>query len=191
MMHNQAPPILHPAATAGVTLDNLHELTLFDGLPVERGGKQLRYKQVRLRVVGVKDNRWAVRAAERVVMVGGEPRLLVSQDDFKLGLTARHIATLCAPGQPEITTDEITLETMDQLSTHDLMLIEQRVMWVEMAEQVRYGLITPERFNALLTGKGTDQEGAKAPQPEGAAAAAGADVAAPGTGPQMLADLTR
>lgn len=189
MMPNQDPPVLHPAATAGVTLDNLHDLTLFDGLPVERGGKQLRYKQVRLRAVGVKDNRWAVRAAERVAMIGKEPALLMSQPEFMLGLTARHIEKIYAPGQPEITTDEITLDLMGELSTHDLMLIEQRSYLVEIAEQRRYGLLTDAQFNALILGTGPKET--TSPLPAGAAATAGADAAAPGAGPQMLSELTR
>jgi len=52
----------------------LHTLTLVDGIPVERDGKTLRYRTVRLRETTVADERAANRLAERVMTVGGVPK---------------------------------------------------------------------------------------------------------------------
>lgn len=177
--------------TAHPDIPNLFALPLDDGLPMERAGQTIRYRQVHLRETTVADERWATRAAERVVQVQGLPRLLVSDDDFRLALNCRHIEKFSEPGLPDISGDLVDLELIGKLTPHDLLLIESRVFLVELAAQMRYGLISQEQFDAIvLSGnKGsTDLGGNTPPLPLGAAANVGDAAAAPGLGPQMLAD---
>lgn len=163
---------------------SLHSVHLRVGLPVRRGDKTIYYKTVRLREVSVADERWAVRQAERVVLWQGEPRLLVSDDDFKLALTTRHIeAFVC--DDAEIQLDEISLDMMGRLKPVDLAAIENRVFVMELALKVRYGEITQAAFDAYM--KGTASQDQAAPQPVGPAADAGADARAAGSGPVVLA----
>lgn len=166
------------------TTIDLFTLHLRVGLPVERDGKPIYYRTVKLRETSVADERWAVRQAERVVLWQGQPRLVVSDADFKLALTARHIeAFLC--DSLRIDRDLIDLDLIGKLNPRDLALIEERVFLVEMSARLRFGEITQEQFDAVFAG--TAQEPAAAPLSVGPADDAGA--AAPGAvpGPVVLA----
>lgn len=171
--------------TSHATPSDLYTLTLTDGLPGHLDSRPVRYRQVRLRETTVADERWATQAAERVMWVGSEPKLLVSDDTFKAALTARHIAAFCCPGLADVPGDVIDLELIGKLSPHDWGLIEQRVFLVEMAAELRYGNMSQAEFDALL--KGGQPAGAAAPQPVGQVAALGHLVAEPGPGIEMLA----
>ena len=170
-------------------IEDLFRLHLADGLPVEREGRTLRYRTVTLRETTVADERAATRAAERVVSVRGEPKLLVSDADFRFALTARHVVAFEADAANRIGDGLVDAELLERLSSHDLALIEQRIFLITLAAEVRYGNITREQFEAALAGRPKDAPGAPAaPQPVGQAADVGAAAAAPEPGPAMLAD---
>jgi phage FluMu protein gp41 len=162
---------------------SLHLVHLRVGLPVQRGDKTIHYKTVRLREVSVADERWAVRQAERVVLWQGEPRLVVSDADFKLALTTRHIEAFVCDGA-EILLDEIDMSTMERLKPVDLAAIESRVFVLELALKVRYGEISQAMFDTYMAGVSPQEQAA--PQPVGPAADAGADARAAGSGPFVL-----
>lgn len=172
-------------AAAESTISDLFRLELDDGLPVESAGKVIRYKVVHLRETGVAHERKAIQQAERVMVVGGAPRLLVSDSDFRFAMTAQHIAAFECDGQriPEALID---LKTVGNLSSHDFGLIEQRVFMINLAAQVRYGLIPAAEFERMLAG-GAPAEAAS-PQPVGQAPGVGAPDHAGEPGPEMLAD---
>ena len=167
--------------------DNLHTLTLADGLPVEREGKTIRYRTVHLRETTVADERAAQRLAERVMLVGGTPRLMVSEADFRYALTMRHIEAFECDGQ-RIQQAMIDLDLVGKLSSHDLGLIEQRVFLVTLAAEVRYGTMTQAEFDALVSGQSPKAAGAQTPQPVGQAAELGQAAAHSQPGPALLAD---
>jgi phage FluMu protein gp41 len=170
-------------------IDDLFKLTLVDGLKVVTSeGKELRYKGVLLRETNVGHERIATRQAERVIEIRGVSKLIVSDADFRLALTAQHIEAFLCDGQSIIHAALIDLATVDKLSHHDIGLIEQRVFLITLAAELRYGNITQETFDAVITGKAP--EGAsKAPQPVGQAPGMGADAASPESGPALLADF--
>ena len=173
-----------PSAASSDVIDDLYALILADGLPVEVQGKTIRYRTVRLRETGVAHERAAVRQAERVMLVNGAPKLLVSDSEFRFALTAQHVESFECDGV-RIQGGLIDLNLISKLSTHDFGLIEQRVFLVNLAAEVRYGTMSQADFDLLLSGGKKD---AAAPQPVGQAPDVGADAAAPESGPAMLAD---
>ena len=168
-------------------IDNLQTLTLTDGLPVEREGKTIRYSRVHLRETTVADERAAQRLAERVMMVGGVPKLMVSEADFRYALTMRHIEAFECDGQ-RIGQHIIDLELLGKLSSHDLGLIEQRVFLITVAAEVRYGNMSQADFDAVMAGQAPKAAPAATPQPVGQVAELGQHAAQPEPGPALLAD---
>jgi phage FluMu protein gp41 len=165
------------------TTTHLYDLTLITGLPVVREGKTIYYRKVKLREVDVVDERWAVRQAERLVLWQEQPRLVISDADHRLALTARHIEAFECDGM-QIGTDLIDLSLIERLKPYDLAAIEERVFLIEMAIKVRIGQISQGDFNKI-TGAGQE---AVAPQPVGPAADTGAAAPVGEPGPVMLAD---
>ncbi len=163
---------------------DLFSMTLRVGLPALRGDQAIFYKVVKLREISVADERWAVRQAERLVLWQGQPRLVVSDPDHKLALTAKHIAAFECDGM-SIGQELIDLDLIGKLKPVDLAAIEERVFMIELAAKVRYGEITQEEFDGLFGGKTQD---VRAPQPVGPVAVAGAAAPADEPGPVMLAD---
>lgn len=176
-------------ATTPPSIDDLATLTLVDGLPARLGDKDIRYRTVRLRETGVADERKAVRLTERVVTVGGVPRLMASEADQKYALTMLHIAEF-REGDLVIGAPLIDLELVGKLSSHDWGLIEQRVFLLELAAEVRYGNLSAEEFEEIAGGKRA-LEGSGAPQPARPAASAGDAAPVPQPGVCVLADHTR
>lgn len=178
-MHPQSPAI---TSTPGIP--DLFALTLHDGLPVDRDGGVIRYRNVRLRETGVAHERKAVQQAERVFVVGGVPKLLVSDSEFGYAMTVQHIESFECDGItiPSVAIDPILV---GKLSEHDFGLIEQRIYLIELAAQVRYGNITHEQFDALSGGT----QPSTAPQPVGQTAGMGAHAPEAESGPQVLTDF--
>lgn len=166
--------------------DQLHLMTLADGLPVERDGKTIRYRTVRLRETSVGDERTAQRLAERVMLVGGQHKLLVSDGDFQYALTMLHIEAFECDGQ-RIGQPLIDLALIGKLSPHDWGLIEARVFLVNMAAEVRYGTLSEDEFAKLMAGQALPGR-ASSPQPEGQAAQLGRTDPELEPGPALLAD---
>lgn len=169
-------------------IEDLTTLTLVDGIPVEREGKTIKYRLVRLRETNVQDERIATKLAERVMIVAGLPKLLVSDADFQYAMTMRHIEALECDGLV-IPQALIDLDLFGKLSSHDLGLIEQRVFLLTLAAEVRYGTLTQEDFDKAVAGELT--KGAPAPQPVGQAPELGQADSRPGPGPALLADYVR
>lgn len=169
----------HPSTQV---ISDLFTLQLVDGIAVQSEGKTLRYKAVRLRETSVADERMANRMAERVVMVGGAPKLMPSEADFRYAMTMRHIESFGCDAL-RIPLELIDLDLFGKLSSHDLGLIEERVFLIEMAAQVRYGAMSQAEFDKLLAGQAPP-----APQPVGQAAGLGQADPEPQSGPALLAD---
>lgn len=172
--------------TQSKPIDDLYTLILVDGMPTESAGKTIKYKVVRLRETTVADERAAARMAERVLVVGGSPRLLVSESDFRYAMTMRHIEAFVCDGQ-EIPQAVLDLDLFGKLSAHDLQLIEERVALITLAAQVRYGAITQAEFDVFVAGQqvaGVPQS----PQLGGQAAGVGEYASDAESGPALLAD---
>lgn len=178
-MNTQSTP------TASSRIDDLFSLTLVDGLPAEMGGKTIKYRTVKLRETTVADERFAQRAAERVVNVGGQPRLLVSEADFRFALTMRHIESLECDGV-QMHQAVLSLDVLEKLSSHDLGLIEARVFLIGLAAEVRYGNISQAEFDQIVSGRSSGMPAS--PQQSGQATGLGASAAQPESGPAMLAN---
>lgn len=144
--------------------------------------KDIRYTTVILRETSVADERWAVQQAERVVMVKGAPKLLMSDSEYRLALTLRHCDAFECGGL-RLEQSMLSLDLLGKLSNHDLGLIETRVFLIQMAAQLRYGVITQAQFDSLLA-----QPEAAAPQPVGEAQSVGQVAAESEFRPALLAD---
>lgn len=180
-MDSKSPP-------ASSRIDDLFELLLVDGLPVEVDGKTIRYRMVRLRETSVANERKAEEQAERIVMFNGAPRLVVSEAEFAFAMTVQHIEAFRCDGVT-IPATAIDRALVGKLSTHDLGLIEKRVFLITLAAEVRYGNISEAEFNAYVSG--TAPAAPASPQPEGQAPDVGADSHAGEPGPAVLTDFTR
>lgn len=175
-----------------MTPDDLMTLHLVDGLPTTLDGRELRYRTVRLRETNVADERQAQRLSERVVMVGGVPKLMASDADFRFALTMLHVDAFEADGLlPRLGRELIDAALMGKLSSHDLGLIEQRVFLIELAAEVRYGNMSQADFDAIVAGQHKGPALPQAPQPVGQADGLGAAAAVPESGPALLADYAR
>jgi phage FluMu protein gp41 len=174
--------------TAIGSIENLFKLTLFDGLKTISEGKTIKYMTVHLRETLVADERIAQRMAERVVLVGGVHKLLVSDADFQYAMTMRHIDAFECDGQ-KIPQPMIDLDLMGKLSPHDLGLIEQRIFLISLAAEVRYGNMTHADFDRIMAGGTPSQGGPTAPQRGGQAADVGQAPAQSRSGPALLADF--
>lgn len=174
-------------STPTASIPDLFELRLVDGLPAELDGKTIRWHTVRLRETGVAHERMAEQQAERVVMIGGTPRLLVSDAEFAFAMTVQHIEAFECDGA-KLPTAVIDRTLVGKLSTHDLSLIEKRIFLITLAAEVRYGNITQQEFDAYASG--TAPAGVASPQPEGQTPNVGADSHAGESGPALLADFT-
>lgn len=167
-------------------IDDLYTLILVDGLPTTSDGKTIKYRTVKLRETTVADERAAARLAERVLLVGGSPKLLVSESEFRYAMTMRHCEQFVCDGQaiPQALLD---LDLFGKLSAYDLQLIEERVALITLAAQVRYGAITQAEFDDFVGGRqvaGVPQS----PQLGGQAAGVGKYAADAQSGPALLAD---
>jgi phage FluMu protein gp41 len=171
------------AGLAGI--DDLYTLRLIVGLPAMRDGREIRYKVVKLRETSVADERIATRLAERVVKVDGKPTLLVSDAEFRLALTAQHCQSWLCDGIGSLDQDVVGLDTFCKLDPYDLAKIEDRVLMISLAAQLRHGLITAEDVQRSISGG----EGAP-PQPLGQVEGVGAPAGEPEPGPALLADFT-
>lgn len=179
-----------PTQAAG-RIDDLTTLHLVDGLAARTGKQELRYRVVRLRETNVNDEREAVRLSERVVMVGGKPTLLSSDAEFRLALTMKHVDRMEADGAHALEGALLDLDLFGRLSAHDLGLIEQRVFLITLAAQVRYGALSQDEFDKVMSGGNGSEAAPPAPQPVGQAAGQGAAAPAAEPGPALLADFTR
>jgi phage FluMu protein gp41 len=168
-------------------LADLYTVSLHDGLPVVRDGKTIRYKVAKLRETTVADERFAAQAAERVVFVAGQPKLLASDSEFRFALTMRHVDKLVCPGIGELDQSVMDLELFSKLTPYDLAQIERRIFLVEASAQIRYGLITQQQFDEMC---GPLSKQVDSPQPEGSGAVSGAPASESGSGPAMLADFS-
>lgn len=174
------------SAPATSRIDDLFELTLVDGLPVEVDSKTIRYRSVRLRETGVAHEREAERQAERIVTINGVPRLLVSDAEFAFAMTVQHIEAFRCDGVT-IPAAAIDRTIVGKLSTHDLGLIEKRVFLITLAAEVRYGNISQAEFDAYVSGNAP--AATASPQPEGQTPNVGADSHAAESGPALLTDF--
>ena len=173
-------------SAAPARIDNLYQLTLADGLPVELAGKPIRYKLARLRDTTVADERQAEALSERAMLVGGSYKLLVSESNFKHVLNMLHIDAFVCDGQ-EIPRAVIDLALYDKLSPRDLELLEQRIFLLTLAAEVRYGNMAQEEFEQIMAGL-APKAAVPPPQPQGQAARLGAHAQRPESGPALLAD---
>ena len=130
------------------------------------------------------DEREAQKVAERVVTVGGQPRLMVSDADFRYALTLRHVDWMECDGN-KLHSAVLGDDVLGKLSSHDLGLIEKRVFLLTLAAEVRYGNMTQEQFDAVM--RGQEVKPTQAPQPVGPTTGMGANAAEPESGPTLLA----
>ena len=170
------------------TIQNLFTLTLVDGLKAQTASGIIKYMTVHLRETGVADERLAQRQAERVMLVGGVHKLLVSDADFQFGMTVRHIDAFECDGQ-KIPQPMIDMDLVGRLSSHDLGLIEQRVFLIALAAEVRYGNIEQAEFDRIMAGG--SPAATPSPQRPGQTADVGQAPAQSQSGPALLADFTR
>lgn len=156
-----------------ITIDDINELRLVDGLPTEVNGKIVRYHIVKLREITVEDDREAVQLAERLIkMPDGEHKLLVSQDEYNLAMTMRYCARFESGGFEPIDQNILDLDLFAKLTPLDLQAIRERTLLIESLSQLRHGLITDTQFSEMqrrIMGDIGDDEDASQKKPEGQA----------------------
>lgn len=165
--------------------NDIKVVQLVDGLPSQVGEQKVRYRTVRLRETTVADEFAAVEMAERVVSIQGKPTLLVSDELYRVAMTLRHVDRFECAGLDPIDQKLMTLDMFGRLSPLDLAKIEERCVLVDLAAQLRHGLIMQADFDAILAGE-KEQSG---PRTEGQAEAMGDAGASAQSGPAMLADF--
>ncbi|MCS6516264.1 phage tail assembly protein [Burkholderia pseudomallei] len=165
---------------------DIYRVQLVGGLPSQIGEQTVHYRTVRLRETTVADEFAAVELAERVVSIKGKPTLLVSDELYRVAMTLRHVDRFECAGLDSIDQKLLTLEMFGRLSPLDLAKIEERCVLVDLAAQLRHGLITQADFDAILAGE-KEQSG---PRSEGQAGAMGDAGASAQSGPAMLADYS-
>lgn len=183
-MTEQSTP--NAASSPSGRIDDLFTLTLADGLPATMGGKEIRYKVVKLRETSVADERKAEALSERAILVGGAYKLLVSESNFKHALNMLHIESFHCDGL-EIPRAMINLELYDKLSSRDLEMLEERIFLLTLAAEVRYGNLTQEDFDNTLAGIVT-KPAIQSPQPSGQTSGVGGAADLSESGPALLAD---
>lgn len=184
-MTEQSTP--NAASSPSGRIDDLFTLALADGLPATMGGKEIRYKVVKLRETSVADERKAETLSERAIQVGGSYKLLVSESNFKHALNMLHIESFHCDGL-EIPQAMINLELYDKLSSHDLEMIEERIFLLTLAAEVRYGNMTQEDFDNTMAGIAT-KPAIQPPQPSGQTSGVGVVDERPESGPTLLTDF--
>jgi phage FluMu protein gp41 len=167
-------------------IEDLYQLVVPDGLPMQVDGQTIYYRTLRLRETTVGDERKAEAMSERAMLVNGGYKLLVSESNFKHALNMLHIESFACDGQT-IGLGLITLELYDKLSARDLELVEQRIFLLTLAAEVRYGNMALAEFEGIMAGMAT-QKAAPPPQPVGQTAAVGEPTGLAESGPAMLAD---
>ncbi len=182
---NPTTPLSATATASGI--DDLYRMVLADGLPAEMAGQKIRYRTLRLRETTVADERAAVRLAERVMFVDGQHKLLVSDAEFRYAMTFMHVDAFECDGQA-LPRAVLSLDVFGKLSAHDLSQIEERVVLITLAAQVRYGLLSEADFAQYTAGQANQAKGGQPPQPVGQAAAVGEPALPPELGPALLAD---
>lgn len=165
--------------------ENLNILQLADGLPSQIGGQKVRYKTVHLRETSVADEMAAVELAERVVMHNGKPMLMMSNEIYRVAYNMRYIEKFAQSGMDDIGQDLLNLKMMGTLSPHDMHRIEERILLIELAAQVRYGLMSQEAFDRVFSG---EEKGQPNPRSEGQTEELGEDGPQHQSGPQLLSD---
>ncbi len=189
-LHAMTPQgTIHAESSYSGRIDDLFKLTLADGLQTESGGKELRYKLVKLRETTVADERRAERESERAVNVNGAWKLLVSESTFKHVLNMLHIEEFVCDGQA-IPQAMIDIDLYDRLSSRDLKAIEERIFLITLSSEVRYGNMTEQEFDAIAMGLAPAMP-AQSPQSSGQTPDLGAPADQSGAGPAMLADFIR
>ena len=147
-------------------LQNLNQVDLLDGLSTRLGDDEVRYRKVKLRPATVAMDLEAVRIAERVVRFEGKPMLLLSDAVYRIAMTMQRIERFCtSAGLDDIDSSLIDLNTMGRLTPHDLERIEQQILLMDLAENVRYGNLSTDEFDAIING--THPQSRKTPQPTG------------------------
>lgn len=187
MSEQSAPNAPQAPSSPAERIDDLCKLTLADGLRVESGGKELRYRVVTLRETGVADERRAEALSERAMLVGGAWKLLVSESNFKHALNMLHIASFHCD-ELAIPQAMIDLALYDKLSSRDLELIEERIFLLTLASEVRYGNMSQADFEAITAGLAAPRPASASPQPSGQTSGMGAAAERFESGPALLAD---
>jgi phage FluMu protein gp41 len=169
------------------SIDELFTLVLVDGLSVQSAGKTIKYRTIKLRETNVADERIAQKWAERVAMINGVHKLVVSDADFRYCLTTRHIESFHCDGM-SIPQAMVDMALTDKLSSHDFGLIEARVFLITLAAEVRYGNMTQAEFDRVM--EGGSPKATTSPQRTGQTSELGQAAAQSESGPALLADFT-
>lgn len=169
------------------SIDDLFTLILVDGLSVQSGDKTIKYRTVKLRETNVADERIAQKWAERVAVINGVHKLVVSDADFRYCLTTRHIESFHCDGM-SIPQAVVDMALTDKLSSHDFGLIEARVFLITLAAEVRYGNMTQAEFDRVM--EGGSPKATTSPQRAGQTSELGQAAAQSESGPALLADFT-
>lgn len=165
-------------------------LPLTDGLPVTQEGKPVRYKTVRLRETTVVHELKAHELSEKLMQLPrGEWQLVSNAEVFTTVMTMLACECFIEAGLETIDEHVLDLALFGKLSRHDLTAIEERVALIELASQLRHGLITEREFIAVqqqvLTPGAVPEK-----RPEGEAEATVAASEHTGATVEVLADNT-
>ncbi len=169
-----------------MAIDALYTLTLVDGLETSTAdGNTQRYHKVTLRETTVEDEAAAVRLSESVMTLNNRPVLLTNDDRYTRALTMLSIDKFEGGGLP-IDRSLIDDPLVGKLSRLDWSAIEQRLIVIDAAAQLRHGLINQSQFDELYAG--VMPKGPQSRESAGAASAvSNADVATSGA-PELLND---
>ena len=132
---------------------NIHRLILIDGLATSINKQDIIYKEVILRETTVADERKAAEGSERAVRLpDGTWRLLSSDDLYAQHMALQSIVAFKASGVEDLDQHVLDIDMLGKLSVYDMQAIQNRMLLIESAAQLRHGLITEQQFSDLQQG---------------------------------------
>lgn len=133
---------------------DLYTVELVGGLRLRnaRTGADAVYKTVMLRESCEAYLHDAIRQVQELRRTPDGMRLVHNQALFEAARIAAHIDRFTGSG-PDLVSADIDLAVLGKLHPLDVALIAERLMHIELAAQLRWGMITQDEYELILLGK--------------------------------------
>jgi hypothetical protein len=137
-------------------ISDLYTVELVQGLRLKSlhaGGTSAVYKTVFLRESCEKYLHDAIRQVQEMKRgPDGRMHLVHNEALYEAARIAQHIDHFSGNG-PDLLASDIDLAVLGQLHPLDVALIADRLLHIELAAQLRWGLITQDEYDLILLGK--------------------------------------
>lgn len=135
-------------------MDDLYSVELVEGLVIgEMQGTRAVYKRVYLRESCEQFLHDAIRQVQQLMRgADGRMHLVHNEALYEAARIARHIDRITGNG-PELRQPDIDLALLGKMHPLDVARIAEQLLHIELAAQVRWGLITQDEYDLILLGK--------------------------------------